>query len=53
MKIDYIEFASPRLEDSQAFFAKAFDWSFIDYGPDYRDIQGLSSHSRPARTTLP
>lgn len=39
MKIDYIEFTSPTLEDTQAFFAKAFDWSFVDYGPDYRDIK--------------
>lgn len=39
LKIDYIEFSSPDLEVTQQFFAKAFGWSFIDYGPDYRDIQ--------------
>ena len=39
MKIDYVEFTSPALEDTQAFFAAAFDWSFVDYGPDYRDIR--------------
>lgn len=39
MKIDYIEFASPELDATQSFFAKAFGWSFIEYGPDYRDIQ--------------
>lgn len=43
MKIDYIEFASPRLEDTQDFFATAFGWSFVDYGPDYRDIQGAGT----------
>jgi uncharacterized protein len=40
LAIDYVEFSSPKLEDTQAFFAKAFGWEFIDYGPDYRDIQG-------------
>jgi predicted enzyme related to lactoylglutathione lyase len=39
MKIDYVEFTSPKLEDTQAFFAKAFGWSFVEYGPDYRDIK--------------
>ena len=40
LAIDYVEFSSPKLEETQAFFAKAFGWEFIDYGPDYRDIQG-------------
>ena len=39
MKIDYVEFTSPALEDTQSFFAAAFGWSFVDYGPNYRDIQ--------------
>lgn len=43
LKIDYIEFAATQLEESQAFFAKAFGWSFIDYGPDYRDIQNAGT----------
>ena len=43
MKIDYIEFASPKLEETQGFFAEAFGWSFVDYGPDYRDIQGAGT----------
>lgn len=38
--LDYLEFTSPELEKTQAFFAEAFGWSFIDYGPDYKDIQG-------------
>jgi predicted enzyme related to lactoylglutathione lyase len=38
--IDYLEFTSPKLEETQAFFAEAFGWNFIDYGPDYRDLQG-------------
>jgi len=43
MKIDYVEFSSPKLEETQEFFAKAFGWSFVDYGPDYRDIQGAGT----------
>ena len=39
LPIDYIEFASPELEKTQAFFAEAFGWSFVEYGPDYRDIR--------------
>jgi predicted enzyme related to lactoylglutathione lyase len=34
------EFASPEVEKTQAFFAKAFGWEFINYGDDYRDVQG-------------
>lgn len=40
VKLDYIEFTSPRLETTQTFFADAFGWQFVDYGDDYRDIQG-------------
>jgi predicted enzyme related to lactoylglutathione lyase len=43
MKIDYVEFTSPALEDTQSFFAAAFGWSFVDYGPDYRDIQNAGT----------
>lgn len=35
LKIDYVEFQTPALADSKAFFAKAFGWSYVDYGPDY------------------
>lgn len=38
--IDYIEFTSPEVEKTQEFFTKAFGWTYIDYGPDYKDIQG-------------
>ncbi len=43
LKIDYVEFPATKLEDTQEFFGKAFGWSFIDYGPDYRDIQGAGT----------
>lgn len=34
-KINYVEFPSKDLNATKAFFSKAFDWSFVDYGPDY------------------
>lgn len=40
--LDYLEFTSPEVEKTQAFFTEAFGWSYIDYGPDYKDIQGAS-----------
>jgi predicted enzyme related to lactoylglutathione lyase len=35
-KIDYIELPAGNFDAVQSFFEKAFDWSFTDYGPDYR-----------------
>ena len=43
LQIDYIEFYSPALDATEAFFAQAFDWKFTPYGPDYRDIQGAGT----------
>ena len=43
LKIDYVEFYSSQLEATQDFFAKAFAWDFIKYGPDYCDIQGAGT----------
>ncbi|MDA0186759.1 MAG: VOC family protein [Proteobacteria bacterium] len=43
LPIDYIEFTAPKLEETQAFFAAAFGWEFVDYGSDYRDIQGAGT----------
>lgn len=57
VKLDYIEFASEELEETQTFFARAFGWEFIDYGPDYRDIQnaglGGGIERAPKRAPLP
>ena len=39
-KLDYLEMTSPALEETQAFLARAFGWTFVDYGPDYRAIEG-------------
>ncbi|MEM9601117.1 MAG: VOC family protein [Pseudomonadota bacterium] len=52
LHIDYIEFTSPKLEETQDFFRKAFGWSFIDYGPDYRDIQGAGLGAGVERDTV-
>ena len=49
LKIDYIEFYSARLEVTQDFFAKAFGWDFVAYGPDYRDIQHAGTGGGIAR----
>jgi predicted enzyme related to lactoylglutathione lyase len=35
LAIDYVEFNSPDLVSSRAFFEAAFGWSFTDYGPSY------------------
>ena len=37
--IDYIEFSVDDVEASKAFYAKALDWTFNDYGPDYAGIK--------------
>ena len=52
LKLDYLEFTSPVLEDTQAFFAKAFGWEFISYGEDYRDIQKAGLGGGIERATL-
>jgi predicted enzyme related to lactoylglutathione lyase len=35
LAINYVEFSSPDLAASRAFFEKAFGWRFTDYGPSY------------------
>jgi predicted enzyme related to lactoylglutathione lyase len=37
--IDYIEIAVTDIEAAKAFYATAFGWSLVDYGPDYAGIQ--------------
>ena len=34
-KINYVEFPARDIEAAKRFFAAAFSWSFVDYGPDY------------------
>lgn len=33
--INYIELPARDLEATKLFFSKLFDWSFVDYGPNY------------------
>lgn len=33
--INYVEFKAKDLEAIKKFYGAAFNWSFIDYGPDY------------------
>ncbi len=40
LKIDYIEFHTAALPETKTFFAKAFGWSFVDYGADYASFEG-------------
>ncbi|TGD74322.1 VOC family protein [Mangrovimicrobium sediminis] len=39
-KLDYVEFRTPDLAASKAFFHAAFGWNFVDYGPDYTAFSG-------------
>ena len=34
-KIDYIELPGTNLPATKSFYAEAFGWGFIDYGPEY------------------
>ncbi len=34
-KINYVEFPAKDLVATKKFFAEAFGWSFVDYGPEY------------------
>lgn len=34
-KINYVEFPAREIEKTKIFFARAFGWSFVDYGPEY------------------
>lgn len=39
-KINYVEYPSKNLDATKAFFAAAFGWSFVDYGPAYSAFSG-------------
>ena len=36
MKIDYLELPAGDFDAVQAFYEQVFNWSFTDYGPEYR-----------------
>ena len=33
--INYVEFPARDIEATKAFFTEVFNWSFVDYGPEY------------------
>ncbi len=37
--IDFIELPVTDVAAAKSFYARAFGWTFVDYGPDYADIQ--------------
>lgn len=34
-RVDYIEFQTTNIEETQRFYSAVFGWEFTDYGPDY------------------
>ena len=34
-KINYVEFPAKNIETTKDFFTAVFNWSFVDYGPEY------------------
>ncbi len=38
-QIDYLEFGVTDMAEAQRFYARAFGWTFTDYGPEYAGIQ--------------
>ncbi|MFZ5526430.1 MAG: VOC family protein [Pseudomonadota bacterium] len=39
-KLNYVEFASADLSATKSFFQSAFNWSFVDFGPEYTAFSG-------------
>lgn len=39
-KLDYVEFPASNLPATKEFFAQAFGWEFVDYGPEYTAFSG-------------
>lgn len=37
--IDYVELSVSNVSEAKNFYAKAFEWTFTDYGPDYAGIK--------------
>jgi len=37
-KVDYIELPARDFDSVQSFYEKAFNWTFTDYGPEYRAL---------------
>lgn len=39
-KIDYVEFPAKDIGATKSFFTSVFNWSFVDYGPEYTAFSG-------------
>ena len=39
-RFDFIELPVTDIAKAKEFYARAFGWTFVDYGPEYADIQG-------------
>ncbi|TKB08006.1 VOC family protein [Desulforhopalus sp. IMCC35007] len=39
-KINYLEFPAKDIKKTKEFFTKVFNWTFVDYGPDYTSFSG-------------
>ena len=59
--INYIECASTNIDGTKKFYSTVFNWSFVDYGPDYVSFTAASAgidggfykaepHDPPAKT---
>lgn len=44
MQIDYLEVPAPELAATKAFYAEAFGWTFVDYGPSYATCEDHLVH---------
>lgn len=57
-KLDYLELPGGDLAASKAFYAAAFGWRFLDYGPEYAAFDegldgGFDAQSDATRAPLP
>jgi predicted enzyme related to lactoylglutathione lyase len=52
--LDYIELPATNITETKRFYAQAFGWSFIDYGPEYVafEIDGRSGGFNCARKPI-
>ncbi|MGY0596767.1 VOC family protein [Vibrio sp. JZG10] len=39
-KLNYVEFGSTNINATKQFFERTFDWTFIDYSPEYSAFSG-------------
>lgn len=51
-KINYVELPATDIEGTKQFFAKAFGWGFVDYGPEYAAISGAGLDGGFYKSTL-